>query len=116
MAAQSPPPHSPPAVLAVPRFRTKQEHDSLLEKEEFDAEEHIGVELWGWALLLATFALFVVALLCAVVSKVLPHTNSTLFDALKDDWYYCFLVPLTIPMTFIFIYFNWLSMKFFRHN
>ena len=30
--------------------------------------------------------------------------------------YYCYVVTATIPATFVFIYFNWLSLKFFRHN
>lgn len=32
------------------------------------------------------------------------------------DLYYVFLVPLTIPTFYMFIYMNWLGMKFFKHN
>ncbi|KAF1779700.1 Phosphatidylinositol N-acetylglucosaminyltransferase subunit Y [Phytophthora cactorum] len=36
--------------------------------------------------------------------------------ALESDVYYCFLVPLTIPVTILACYANWVSLKFFRHN
>ncbi|XP_028061925.1 uncharacterized protein LOC114265342 isoform X2 [Camellia sinensis] len=29
--------------------------------------------------------------------------------------YYCFLVPLTLPIIVVAVYFHWLSMKFFKH-
>lgn len=32
------------------------------------------------------------------------------------DLYYVFLVPLTIPTFYFFIYMNWLGMKYFKHN
>ncbi|KAJ0084339.1 hypothetical protein Patl1_29532 [Pistacia atlantica] len=31
------------------------------------------------------------------------------------NWYYCFLVPLTLPMIVVAVYFHWLSMKLFKH-
>ena len=36
--------------------------------------------------------------------------------ALERDVYYCDLVPLTIPVTILVSYVNWVSLKFFRHN
>lgn len=51
-----------------------------------------------------------------VFAKLLPETGHWLVDALREDWYYSLLVPLTIPVAFVAIYLNWLSMKFFRHN
>uniref|UniRef100_K3X9E8 Uncharacterized protein n=1 Tax=Globisporangium ultimum (strain ATCC 200006 / CBS 805.95 / DAOM BR144) TaxID=431595 RepID=K3X9E8_GLOUD len=35
---------------------------------------------------------------------------------IERDVYYCYLVPLTIPVTFVACYANWVSLKFFRHN
>jgi hypothetical protein len=39
-----------------------------------------------------------------------------LLDALERDVYYCYLLPLTIPVTILAFYANWVSLKFFRHN
>lgn len=37
-------------------------------------------------------------------------------DAVERDVYYCYLIPLTIPVTILAFYANWVSLKFFRHN
>ncbi|GMN26210.1 hypothetical protein TIFTF001_001228 [Ficus carica] len=29
--------------------------------------------------------------------------------------YYCFLVPVTLPVLVVAVYFHWLSMKLFKH-
>jgi hypothetical protein len=34
----------------------------------------------------------------------------------RDDHYYCYLVPLTLPPTLLAIYLNWLGMMFYKHN
>lgn len=36
--------------------------------------------------------------------------------AIELDVYYCYLLPLTIPVSFLAFYANWVSLKFFRHN
>jgi len=51
-----------------------------------------------------------------VISKFLPDTGIILLDDIKYDYYYCYLVPLTILPTYMVIYLNWLSMKFFEFN
>lgn len=42
--------------------------------------------------------------------------SPSLLLALERDVYYCYLVPLTIPVTILACYANWVSLKFFRHN
>lgn len=50
-----------------------------------------------------------------VISKYfMPYTGNKILDAIKDDEYYCCLIPITIVSAVIFSYFNWLSMKYFR--
>ena len=67
--------------------------------------------------LLAVLIIFCVGALYAIVlSKLMPDTGHWLLDAIKHDHYYCYLGPACIPATVIFIYFNWLSLKFFRLN
>jgi phosphatidylinositol N-acetylglucosaminyltransferase subunit Y len=43
-------------------------------------------------------------------------TRDGLMHALEQDTYYCYLVPLTIPVSILAFYANWVSLKFFRHN
>ena len=51
-----------------------------------------------------------------VVSKLIPTTGITLLDAVGADKFYSLLVIMTIPVTVVAAYLNWLGMKFFRHN
>ena len=47
---------------------------------------------------------------------MLPPTGVALLDAVRNDWYYCYLVPLSGIATFAAVFINWIAMKFFRHN
>jgi len=68
-------------------------------------------------LLLTTFSLYFISMYALVVSKFMPDTGNHILDAIKYDWYYCFLFPVSILFVgFLFVYINWFSMKFFRHN
>lgn len=61
-----------------------------------------------------------------LLSKLLPALDKALgyaqpqtpglLSAMETDTYYCYLVPLTIPITMVACYANWVSLKFFRHN
>lgn len=52
----------------------------------------------------------------SVVSKLLPATGHPVLDAVRNDTYYCVLIPLLGIPLFLFSYLNWLSFKLFRHN
>ncbi|CAG8626020.1 19755_t:CDS:2 [Rhizophagus irregularis] len=49
-------------------------------------------------------------------TTALWETGNKTLDWIKKDEYYCLLVPLTLPVTIYAVFFNWLGMKFFRHN
>lgn len=51
-----------------------------------------------------------------VVSKLLPPLSNPALRAVQEDRYFCLLVPLTLPVTFLFIVVNWASLKLFKHN
>ncbi len=72
--------------------------------------------LYGYLLLICTFIFFVGTMYTLTVSKFMPNTGNAILDAIKADDYYCLLIPVTILVTWLFIYFNWMSLKFFRHN
>ena len=52
-----------------------------------------------------------------IISKIfMPYTGNAILDWVKDDEHYIFLVPSMVVTVIIFAYWNWVSMKFFRHN
>ena len=44
------------------------------------------------------------------------YSLRTLAAAVSADRYYCLLVPLTVPLTLLALYLDWLGFKLFRHN
>lgn len=70
---------------------------------------------WGCFFVTIGSVFFVGFLFTAVISKILPPSNNALISAIQNDWYYCFLVPLTLPVLLVAVYFHWLSMKMFKH-
>lgn len=52
----------------------------------------------------------------AILSKFLPHSGNDYLDAIKEDYYYCYLMPLAVLPTYIMIYLNWVCMKLYESN
>ena len=52
----------------------------------------------------------------AFISKLMPDTGNAILDYIKDDYYFCYLLPLMILPLYFLIYVNWLAMKFFENN
>jgi hypothetical protein len=101
-------------------------------------EDHTWV--YGWALLAATYVGFCASLYALVVSKWMPltgnavrwpqvyHTRTAcallsvgcvciqILDWVAQDHYYCYLLPATLPVAVYVVVWNWMSLKFFRHN
>uniref|UniRef100_A0A0V0HH37 Putative ovule protein n=1 Tax=Solanum chacoense TaxID=4108 RepID=A0A0V0HH37_SOLCH len=72
-------------------------------------------KLKGWLFLHLGPFLFWYLCYVAIVSKLLPPFDNPILAAIQNDRYYCFLVPLTLPILVVAIYFHWLSMKIFKH-
>ncbi|KAF9100090.1 hypothetical protein BGX29_001178 [Mortierella sp. GBA35] len=72
--------------------------------------------LWGYLLFFSTMVGFTVCMYALVASNYMPLTGNKTLDWIKKDSHYCMLVPVTIPVTVLFVLFNWLGMKLFRHN
>ncbi len=70
----------------------------------------------GWLLLALGFLFFSLTLYTTTVSKLLPRSGIWVLDAIKDDHYYCLLVPLTLVITSLFVTCNWMAFKVFRYN
>ncbi|KAL6185652.1 hypothetical protein ACLB2K_041782 [Fragaria x ananassa] len=90
----------------------------------------------GWLFIGSGSVFFIGFLYATVVSKLLPPSDNPIISAIQNDrfWflsstvetyemptqfaynrYYCFLVPLTLPVLVVAVYFHWLSMKMFKH-
>ncbi|CAA2958997.1 Phosphatidylinositol N-acetylglucosaminyltransferase subunit Y [Olea europaea subsp. europaea] len=69
----------------------------------------------GWDFVLIGSISFLGFLYVAVISKLLPSSDNAVISAIQNDWYYCFLMPLTIPILVVSVYVHWLSMKLFKH-
>ncbi|TDH73859.1 hypothetical protein CCR75_000037 [Bremia lactucae] len=96
--------------------------------------------VWGYVIVLLAAFFFITCMYAMIFSKLLlllPHSapmindnadnlvgfsselgyeSNSLLLAFEKDVYYCYLVPLTIPVTILACYANWVSLKFFRHN
>ena len=52
-----------------------------------------------------------------IFSKVMmPYTGHFILDWIKDDYYYCALLPAWLLTVVILAWINWVSMKYFRHT
>ncbi|MCL7038525.1 hypothetical protein MKW94_003427 [Papaver nudicaule] len=69
----------------------------------------------GYFFLLLGSISFLLFLFSAILSKLLPPSSNQIISAIQNDRYYCFLVPLTLPVLVVAVYFHWLSMKLFKH-
>jgi hypothetical protein len=90
-------------VLSLARERKKHRDDEPM-------------VLNGYLLLFAAATFFVLCSYAAVFSKLMPETGVAVLDGIRNDRYYCLLIPLLIPVTVIVVYMNWLGLKIFRHN
>ena len=71
---------------------------------------------WGYVLLSGCVFCAVSVLYAAVGSKVLPTFGIELLDWIKEDEYYCVLIPLTLPVTLFWVLVRWMCLELFRHN
>jgi len=90
---------------------------AVLGLRKFHKHPNDLVDVKKWIFLLIFVVLYFLGFVyCAFVSKLLPETGHWLLDSIRNDYYYCYLVPLTVVPTFIVVYLNWLSMRFFENN
>ncbi|XP_047093637.1 phosphatidylinositol N-acetylglucosaminyltransferase subunit Y-like [Lolium rigidum] len=69
----------------------------------------------GFALVAVGITLLAGFLYAAVLSKALPPPDNWFLLAIRNDRYYCLLVPLTVPVIIVAVYLHWMSMKMFKH-
>ncbi|KAJ1896173.1 hypothetical protein LPJ66_004153 [Kickxella alabastrina] len=101
--------------LQRPEFRAAPPY-TRRQAAQLPANEPDSTPVYGAVLLGVTSVMFVLLMYALVVAKFMPKTGFWLLDAVKKDDYFCLLVPITgLSFTFA-VFWNWLGMKFFRHN
>lgn len=88
----------------------------VLQQQTAENEFGVSSKTLGYLILIFTYIGFITSIYALVVSKFVPESGNELLDFIKRDEYYGVLVPLTVPVTLIAVIFNWMGMKFFRHN
>ena len=73
------------------------------------ASEIVGYMLL--AIILMFFCWFSLNFFGMFISSNKPENHIFL-----DELYYCLLIPLSLPVSVLAIYCNWIAVKFFRHN
>jgi phosphatidylinositol glycan anchor class Y biosynthesis protein len=74
------------------------------------------LRLKGFFIMFSSVILFFFFLYAVIISKLLPYTGWSLLDMVKDDHYFCYLMPLIILPTYSVIYLNWLAISHFQQN
>ncbi|KAI9010341.1 hypothetical protein CLU79DRAFT_710670 [Phycomyces nitens] len=67
--------------------------------------------LWGYFLLISTWLIFFITMYSLIGRHWVP-----VLDWIREDSYYCYVVPVTAIVFIYFVVCNWMGMKFFRHN
>lgn len=93
----------------------KKQSQFYEQREDLLHDNHI-TEIVGFFLIGLSALLFVLVLYALIFSPLVGSTEHVLLDFIREDTYYCFLIPLLIPTTVIILYVNWVSVKFFRHT
>ena len=89
--------------------------EELIKEAKYESNE--TDDIIGYLLILIGAFIFVLSTYSMIIAKIfMPYTGNAILDWIKDDEHYIFLVPSMVVTVMIFAYWNWLSMKFFRHN
>jgi len=79
--------------------------------EDSNMTQVIGISLIGFSA-----ALFIGVFYAMLIAPLVGSTGHIILDFIQSDSFYCCLVPLMIPVSMMFMYANWVSIKFFRHS
>lgn len=75
-----------------------------------------NIDYYGSAVTVFFGAIGLLFIYAAFLSKLQPDTGISYVDFFKYDYYFCYLIPLSILPTYIIIYINWVAMRHFEQN
>jgi len=73
-------------------------------------------EILGYSMIVGAAVFFMTFMFAVFGSSFIEESGHIVFDFVKNDSYYCFLAPLMVPVSIVFLYLHWVSIKFFRHS
>lgn len=94
-------------------FAVERQFKELGLRNRISPVANVGI---GLVVFLASILVGILYVYAAFVSKLLPETGIFLIDWIKQDTYFCYLIPLALPTAYVFIYINWLSLRVFENN
>jgi len=69
----------------------------------------------GWVLLVCSVGFLLIYLYIAFFLKLLPEpSDSPTLSLLRSDTFYCLLIPVTIQVAVLAVYFNWFSINLYK--
>lgn len=88
----------------------------LYEPREKPFEDSSIIQMIGLCLIALSGALFIGVFYSLFIAPIVGKTGHIILDFIQQDSFYCCLIPLMIPVSLLFLYVNWVSVKFFRHS
>lgn len=75
--------------------------------------------LFGIFLIILACSIFVLFSFWIIISKLYPdkllnHKNQ-IINFFVEDKYYCLIIPILVPTTFIFLYLRWTAFNYFKY-
>ncbi|KAI7862158.1 hypothetical protein BDF14DRAFT_1859346 [Spinellus fusiger] len=102
-----------PAVSSSAAHGTEPLYAHTMTVHLSDSEDTTYV--WGYGLLLMTWLMFFMTMY-SLVGCYWVTSDNKLLTLIRNDNYYCFVFPITAIAFVYFVIWNWMGMKFFRHN
>lgn len=70
----------------------------------------------GVVLLVLSLGALLLYLTLTFFSKLLPEPEGAILKAIREDTHYCLLIPVTIQVAVIAVYFNWFSINLYKSS
>jgi hypothetical protein len=74
--------------------------------------------LYGLILIVLACCIFVLFSFWLIISKLYQeklNKENQIIKFLIEDKYYCLIIPILIPTTFIFLYLRWTAFSYFKY-
>ncbi len=71
---------------------------------------------YGYVMMAISIIIGFIFLFATIVSKHIPETGMITIDSIRDDRYFCYLIPLSLLPTFFTRYVSWLAKQHFHQN
>jgi len=70
----------------------------------------------GFLLVFASLGSLLLVLYFTVIIKLLPEPEHPFLQLARKDDFYCILIPVTVPVFVLAVYFNWFSINLYKSS